>query len=176
MKTFRSVIEKISDIGRYISGWLVALMMVIVLYEVFMRYVINRPPMIADEFSAYMLVAVAYLGTAYTFRKKGHVRITSLVTRLPPRVADWLRVITLALGFIFSLVLLRSGYEYMISSFRIHEKSSTWLHVPLQGPQLTVVIGFFIFSLILLFEAINAVLIVTSGGRLEEQGSVETNV
>ena len=54
MKRLGYIVEKIADIGGYFSGWLVFLMMILVFVEVFMRYVLRRPPMVADEFSAYM--------------------------------------------------------------------------------------------------------------------------
>jgi len=47
-------------------------MMMLVVVDVFMRYVMRQPLMVSDEFSAYMLVALSYLGFAYTWREKGH--------------------------------------------------------------------------------------------------------
>ena len=41
----------------------------LVVVDVFMRYVMHRPLMVADEISAYMLVALSFLGFAYTWRK-----------------------------------------------------------------------------------------------------------
>ena len=78
-------IEKIAYLGGYFSGWLVPLMMMLVVVDVFMRYVMHQPLMVADEFSAYMLVALSFLGLAYTWREKGHVRIEIFVNRLSRR-------------------------------------------------------------------------------------------
>jgi len=91
MKKISAVIEKIDNFFGYVSGWLVPSMMVLVAVEVFMRYVLHNPAMVADEFSAYMLVGLSYLGLAYTWRKGGHVRITLLVSRLPAKAASWMR-------------------------------------------------------------------------------------
>ena len=64
MKRIALLLEKIAYLGGYYSGWLVPLMMMLVVVEVFMRYVLHQPLMVADEFSAYMLVALSYLGMA----------------------------------------------------------------------------------------------------------------
>ena len=80
-------------------------MIVLIFVEVFMRYVIGQPPMVADEFSAYMLVALSFIGAAYTWREKGHVRITALVTHLPIPVAKWLRLVTMSLALLFSIII-----------------------------------------------------------------------
>jgi TRAP-type C4-dicarboxylate transport system permease small subunit len=139
----------------------------LIIFEVFMRYVLNRPPIIADEFSAYMLVAMSYLGAAYTFKERGHVRVTALVQWLPPAVSNWLRVVTLAVAFIFSIGLTKSSYDFVKFSFKLHMASATWLNFPLQGPQMTVAIGFTLLSLWLLAEVIKAILDAKSGINIE---------
>ena len=169
MDRLRRLIERASDMGGYFSGWLVLLMLALVAIEVFMRYALHRPPMVADEFGAYMLVALAYLGAAYTARQRGHVRITVLVSRLPVRIANWLRVVTLAVGFIFSVILVKSSYDLMFFSFRLHLASPTWLNFPLQGPQMTLAIGFTILSLLLAVEIVKTVIKVKSGENVEER-------
>ena len=105
---FERIIESISNVGGYFSGWLVPLMIVLVLYEVFMRYVVHQPPMVADEFSAYMLVAM------------------------------------------------------------LHMASSTWLNFPLQGPQMTLVIGFSILALLQVVEITKVITDIRAGIRIEE--------
>jgi len=165
----RYIIESISNIGGYFSGWLVPLMTVLIVVEVFMRYVVGRPPMVADEFSAYMLVAMSYLGAAYTFKEGGHVRITAFVSRLPTRVSNWLRVVTLAAGLIFSIVLTKSSYDLMAVSFKFKMASATWLNFPQQGPQMTLAIGFTILSLLLAVELAKTIMDAKSGIRIEEK-------
>jgi TRAP-type C4-dicarboxylate transport system permease small subunit len=162
-----SVITRIADIGGYIAGWLVFLMMLLVAYETFMRYVLHRPPMVADEFGGYMLVAVAYLGTAYTWKEKGHIRITSVLEKVSTRVANWLRLIALVSAFVFSVALSLVSYRYLLVSFELKMASATWLHTPLQGPQMTLVIGFILLSLQLIVEIARAIVDIRSGKAVE---------
>ena len=145
------------------------MMVVLVLYEVFMRYILHQPPMVADEFSAYMLVAMSYLAAAYTFREKGHVRITALVSRLPTRLSNWLRVVTLAIGLGFSILLTKSSYDLMAFSFKLRMASSTWLNFPLQGPQMTLAIGFTILSLLLVVNIAKVIMNIRAGISIEEE-------
>jgi TRAP-type C4-dicarboxylate transport system permease small subunit len=84
MKRIGYLIEKIAYLGGYLSGWLVPLMMMLVVVDVFMRYVMRKPLMVADEFSAYMLVALSFLGLAYTWREKGHVHVEDVC--FPPPI------------------------------------------------------------------------------------------
>jgi TRAP-type C4-dicarboxylate transport system permease small subunit len=167
MKRIAHIVEKIAYLGGYYSAWLVPLMMMLVVVEVFMRYVLHQPLMVADEFSAYMLVALSYLGTAYTWRQGGHVRVTVLVSRLPSRGAGWIRFIGLILVLIFMIELDRVGYKMIIYALKIHLRSSTWLMVPLFWPQLTVFIGFILLTLLLVVDIVRTFIKIRAGEKVE---------
>ena len=158
-----------ADIVGRIAGWLVLLMMLLVLVEVFSRYVFNRPLMVANEFGSYLLVAVSYLAAAYAWKEKGHVRITVLVSRLPARVSSWLRLITMLLALVVAIGLSQSAYSYLQTSFRLGMASGTWLRFPLQGPHMTLIIGFILLSLVLVVEITRAIKNFRRGQRLEEE-------
>ncbi len=142
MRQLASLIEKVSYLCGYLSGWLVPLMMMLVVVDVFMRYVMQQPLMIADEFSAYMLVALSFLGFAYTWRQGGHVRVEVVVNYLPTRVYNWVRLIGLILTFIFMIEMDRAAYKMIAYALEMKMRSSTWLMFPLFWPQLTIFVGF----------------------------------
>lgn len=150
-----------NTLGR-LSGWLVALMMVLVFVEVFMRYIFNKPPLIADEFAGYLLVAVSFLGIAYTHSVKGHVRITFLVNRVSPHMTLWLRLITLLIGEAFIIVMCYASYEYLAFSVMINERSPSWLNFPLKYPQATVLIGFLVFAVVMLGQIIQTAITIAN--------------
>ena len=168
MKQAGIIIEKISDFLGYVSGWLVPAMMLLVAVEVFMRYVLHNPAMVADEFSAYMLVALSYLGLAYTWRQGGHVRITLLVSRLPVKAASWIRLFVLIMIFIFMVGITHAGWEMIVYAREINLRSDTWLTFPLFWPQLTVFIGFLFLTLMLPLEIVRVFLKIRSGEAVEE--------
>lgn len=143
-------------------------MMLLVLVEVFTRYILNRPLMLSDEFAAYMLVAVSFLAAAYTWKEKGHVRITALVSRLPPGISKWLRLITLLLALGVAAGLSQSAYSYLQTSFKLRMASGTWLHFPLQGPQMTLIIGFSLLSLLIMVGIVRAIMKIRAGESIEE--------
>ena len=169
MKRLGRIIENIANIGGYFSGWLVPLMMLLVLYEVFMRYVLNQPPMIADEFSAYMLVALTFLGAAYTWIEKGHVRITALISRLPQRIASKIGLVRLALVLIFSVLVAQASVGYVNHSFKVHMSSATIYRTPLQVPQMTIAIGFILLCLVVLIELVRAIRNIRSSRTASEE-------
>jgi TRAP-type C4-dicarboxylate transport system permease small subunit len=168
MKQAGIIIEKVADFFGYVSGWLVPAMMLLVAVEVFMRYVLHDAAMVADEFSAYMLVGLSYMGLAYTWRQGGHVRITLLVSRLPVKVASWIRLCVLIMIFIFMIGITHAGYEMIVYARQINLRSDTWLTFPLFWPQLTVFIGFLLLTLTLLFDIARVIVKIRAGEIVEE--------
>jgi len=167
MKQFASAVDRLANFVGYLSGWLVPIMMMLVVADVFMRYVMRQPLMVADEFSAYMLVTLSFLGFAYTWRQGGHVRVEVLVNYLPPRLKDWVRLIGLILTFIFMIEMDRAAYKMIVYALQMKMRSSTWLMFPLFWPQLTIFVGFVLFTLML------AVDIVQAGGKLRAGKNAE---
>ncbi len=153
----------------YVSGWMVPIMVVLVAVEVFMRYVLHNPPMVADEFSAYLLVGLSFLGLAYTWRQGGHVRITILVSRLPVRVASWIRLGVLFLILAFMIGISKAGYDMVVYAREIGLKSDTWLTFPLFWPQLTVFLGFVMLTLTLPVEIARVIVKIRAGEPVEEK-------
>jgi TRAP-type C4-dicarboxylate transport system permease small subunit len=149
MRQLGSLLDKIAGGLGYLSGWLVPLMMMLVVVDVFMRYVMHRPLMVSDELSAYMLVALAFLGFAYTWREGGHVRVEVLVSRLSPRVGDRVRLAGLILTFVFMLEMDRSAFKMIVYAYQMKMRSSTWMMFPLFWPQLTIFVGFVLLTLVL---------------------------
>ncbi len=149
MRQLSSVIDRIADFVGYLSGWLVPIMMMLVVVDVFMRYVMHRPLMVADELTAYMLVALSFLGFAYTWRQGGHVRVEVVVNYLPPRLYDWVRLIGLILTFLFMLEMDRAAYKMIVYALDLKMRSSTWMMFPLFWPQVTIFVGFVLLTLVL---------------------------
>jgi TRAP-type C4-dicarboxylate transport system permease small subunit len=156
MKQLASAIDRVANFVGYLSAWLVPIMMMLVVVDVFMRYVMQRPLMVADEFSAYMLVALSFLGFAYTWRQGGHVRVEAVVKFLPPRLYDWVRLIGLILTFIFMVEMDRVAFKMIAYALQMKMRSSTWMMFPLFWPQLTIFVGFVLLTLMLVGDIVQA--------------------
>jgi TRAP-type C4-dicarboxylate transport system permease small subunit len=167
MKQLASAIDRVANFVGYLSGWLVPLMMMLVVVDVFMRYVMRQPLMVADEFSAYMLVALSFLGFAYTWRQGGHVRVEVVVNYLPPRIYNWARLAGLILTLIFMLEMDRAAYKMIVYALEMKMRSSTWMMFPLFWPQLTIFIGFVLLTVMLAVDIVQAGIKLKAGKNAE---------
>ena len=171
MQKLSEIIDRLADWMGYVSGWMVPIMVVLVAVEVFMRYVLHNPPMVADEFSAYLLVGCSFLGLAYTWRQGGHVRITILVSRLPSKAASWIRLFVLILILAFMIGVTKAGYDMIAYARMIGLKSDTWLMFPLFWPQLTVFLGFLVLTLTVMADIARTISKIMAGEPVEEKVS-----
>jgi len=150
---FASIIEKLSLVLGYISGCFVLLMMFIIIFDVVMRHIFNRPTIWADEISCYLLVGIAFLGSAYTLITGGHIRV-ELIERLASKIRQRFEFTTDIISLAFLLVLTYQAYKLVIDSYVSVKISSTLLRTPLFLPQLLIAIGLTCLCLQLLIQII----------------------
>lgn len=164
MKRLDRILDFMSNkVSGHFSGWLIVIMTLVVLTEVLTRYVWRQPLMVADELSGYLLVAISFMGLAYTWKEKGHIRIRVLISRLPTRVARWLRLITLIAICVFVPVLTKALYDLVAYSWESGDRSFTTLRIPLLWPRMVMVIGAAMFFILILVELIKTIKAFRSG-------------
>ena len=94
---------------------LVVLIICIVLWQVFSRYVIHAPSSWSEEFARFLLIWIGMLGAVHCYRSKAHLGINILTDKCPTQVAKWLALFThlMVIFFAFS-VLLVGGCKLVI--------------------------------------------------------------
>jgi TRAP-type C4-dicarboxylate transport system permease small subunit len=108
-----------------------------------------------DDFAAWCMAAMAFLGLAYTFKQGEMIRVGLVTDRLPPRARHVLEIMTL----IFAAVLI--GYfawhaiEMTYDSWRFNDMSQGVVAVPLWIPQLGFSGGLTIFWIALVDELVH---------------------
>ena len=162
-------LDRVSDgLGLFCAA-LVLVMALLIGFEVFMRYVVGRAPLLADELSRYMLVAITFLGLSYVWKEHAHVRVEALATKLSKVAANRLRIVTLILALVFVIGLFAGSLEFIERSFDQNRTSDSWLRVPLRYPESAIVVGFLLLAAQVAATIWRAIGIVKSGGHLEKE-------
>jgi TRAP-type C4-dicarboxylate transport system permease small subunit len=141
-----NLIDRIVVIGGHAGAVLIVVILFLTMFEITLRYVFNNAPMIADEITAYMLVAVVALGLSYRWREGGHVRVEALVSRLPAQAQYWLRLFTLSAALFFTVMTTIGSFTLIEQTMRYSLISNSWLRVSLIWPQLFIPFGFILLS------------------------------
>ena len=154
-----NIIETLTDIfsGR-LQAAIIFLLMVMLLVEVLTRYILRSPLSIAEEMGGYLLVSITFMGLAYTWKEKGHVRVTLIFSRLPQKVAGPIRFITLILATAFTLPLVKACWDLLADSLLFESRSGSWLRTPLVYPQTILLVGAVLLLLQLLVEILKAIM------------------
>ncbi|MBA7469041.1 hypothetical protein ES707_04303 [subsurface metagenome] len=122
---FCHVIDAISErVGKGIS-YLVILMVLLLVYEVIMRYAFNSPTVFAHEASLFLYGTTGMLAGAWVLRHEGHVRMDAIYGRLSPRTRAIIDLATAPLFFLLVGVVLWTGWDMAYFSVKVNEHTQT---------------------------------------------------
>ncbi|MCF3933430.1 TRAP transporter small permease [Acuticoccus sp. M5D2P5] len=117
---------------------LFAVMVFSIVYQVFARYVLERPTAWSEELARFHMVAITMLGSAYVVAHKGHVDVTLFVDLMPRTVQKILAVVRDLLIIAMGGILAWYGAGFAEVGAR---RMSSGLHVPMLYPYLSIGVG-----------------------------------
>lgn len=141
MHAFVRFVESLSDWAVRLSAVVLALMTVLILVEILLWNTVEKTTLVADEYSAYGLAAIIFLGAGYCLKEKGHIRITLVLGLLPPGLARWITCLATAATTIFMGYLWWCLYKMVASTLRYQTTSGTLTNTPLWIPQTLMLVG-----------------------------------
>ncbi len=133
--------DALSEIMANISAVVLGLMTLLILVEIFLWNAFEKTTLISDEYSAYGLAAIIFMGAGYCLKEKGHIRITLVLGFLPPKAARTITFLatlttTAFMGYLWIYLL-----KMVQSSLRYESTSGTLTHTPLWIPQAIMLAG-----------------------------------
>jgi len=145
-----NIIDKISIWSGNLFSVTNPIIIIIVVYEISLRYVFDAPTIWANEAVIY-LAAVSYLmGGAYSHYFRAHVRVDILYLRFSPRTRAILDTITFFFTFLYLGSLVWVGTEYALESLKVLEKTGSPWNPPIYPLKFAIPIG----ALLLLLQSI----------------------
>lgn len=125
-----------------ISCWLLIAfgiaMSVVVLLQVFFRFVVYVPFPWSEELSRYLMIWLGMVGSFVALRKGRHIGVTVLIERLPAKVNMILTPFLQLVMIVFLAVIAEEGMS--LALFNAAQKSPA-LQVPMFYPYLAVPVG-----------------------------------
>jgi TRAP-type mannitol/chloroaromatic compound transport system permease small subunit len=141
MKGFLKAIDRINEqTGKAVSS-LVIVLVAVVLYEIFVRYLFNSPTIWAHETSQMIYGAYVILLGGYVLQRGGHVNVDILYHRFTPRTRAVIDLFTWLLFFYFCGLLLVKGWEMAWDSFQVRETEPTSFAPPVYPIKMTIPLG-----------------------------------
>lgn len=141
MITLVRFIESLSDWMARISGIMLGLMTLLILAEIFLWNVFKKTTLIHDEYCAYGLAAIIFMGAGYCLKEKGHIRITLVLGFLPDKLSRVITFVATGITTIFMGYLWWYLFKMVSATFRYNSTSGTLTNTPLWIPQSMMLIG-----------------------------------
>ena len=120
------MIDKLIDKQGELTSFLIYPLVLIVLFEVLMRYLFNAPTIWGFEATAFAYGLHYMFGISYTERHSGHVKVDILTARLSEKTQAILGILTYSFIFlpVFSFMMV-GAYEFAHTSIVDRELNST---------------------------------------------------
>ncbi len=118
------VAERLSEsVGQAVS-WLTALLVLVVCYDVFTRYLLQNSLVAVQEMQWHLFALVFLLGAAYALKHDRHVRVDVLYSTFSPRTKAIVNLAGILLFLVpFCLVGIWGAQTFVKTSFLIGETS-----------------------------------------------------
>jgi TRAP-type C4-dicarboxylate transport system permease small subunit len=131
---FNLILDRCSRVLEAAIAFCLALMVVLVFGNVFLRYAMNSGITLSEELSRWAFVWMTFLGAIVALKEHGHLGTDMLVSRLGP----FGKKICLAASYILMLfacwLLFKGAYEQALinldSTSAVMEASMAWLYLP----------------------------------------------
>ncbi len=133
--------DGLSDVTAKVSAVLLGLMTLVILVEIFLWNAFQKTTLIADEYSAYGLAAIIFLGAGYCLKEKGHIRITLVLSLLPEAVSRVTAFIATVITTGFMGYVWWYLFKMVKATHRYGSTSGTLTNTPLWIPQAIMLIG-----------------------------------
>lgn len=111
----------------FIATSMMAVMVVLVLLQIFARYVLRVSIPWTEELARYTLIYIVFLGSAIAIREKKHIVISFLIDRLRPRFTKWFNVFAILASMMFLYGLTRGSIEMIGLTMNVTTGSLYWL-------------------------------------------------
>ena len=153
-ESWRTVDRASVFIGR-VTMMLILLLCCVMLYEVFMRYVIEAPTIWANELTLWLAGFIFLCAGLYAMQQRSHIRIFLLYDICPRWLQRTFDCISTALIVVFAFLLIYGGYGEAFQKFMRWELFGTAFDPPL--PATIKITVLFVIAMVAIQSVINLI-------------------
>lgn len=141
MKEILTTIKKVlAKLLAGIATILLSVMTILVLYQVFTRYILNSPAAFTEELVRYFLIWTGFIGAAYAFLTRQHMSLVLILDKLTPAKRRMLMAVIDILILVFAIfVITIGGFKLAMSARKVYSallgipRSLVYAMAPISG-------------------------------------------
>lgn len=126
LKKVASLIDQLNEFIGRATSWLVILMVLVITYDVAMRYLFQSGSVALQELEWHLFALIFLLGSGYTLKQDGHVRVDILYKSrfVSEKSRAWINLTgTFLLLFPFCLLIIFNSFSFVEASYLHNEHS-----------------------------------------------------
>jgi len=108
----------------------------------------------SEDIATFSMVGLAFLGLPSVYRAGMHIRVETVIARVPEAFQKWMNIFCVTLAIAICLVLSYFSAVLVLDSWRYGDTSYGLLSIPLWIPQLPIPVGLILLSLALLDDLV----------------------
>ena len=141
LKSLESFFDRILGIFVALACIILALVMLSVCLEVFLRYFLNRPQVWVVELSEYALLYITFLGAAWVLKGDGHVTVDLFTSLMGSKSRAVCSLASFIVCFMVSIILAVYGIRVTWDHFSQGIYNPTILEIPKAAILLVIPLG-----------------------------------
>ena len=119
---------------------LLALMSIIIVVQVFFRYVLQNSLQWSEEIARYMFIWLIYIGISYGVKMDKHIAVDAVYSFLPKKVKPFYALIGYVIFLVFAIIVVYYGV-LVTANIAGSGQISNGAHVPMQYVYVAPVVG-----------------------------------
>ena len=147
MRRLAAVVERITDAAGVLAGAATLVLTVMVTGGVVARRVLNAPLLFVEEVSGYLVLAIVFLGLAYTLKDGGHIRVDVVFGRLTGAVRRATQAACLVAALVWAGFVVAGTWRLVEEYYTQRVLSFAYLQTPLWIPGTAMVAGAVLLAL-----------------------------
>ncbi len=128
---------------------MIAIMTLIICYQVVSRFAFNYTPPWIQPLSLLLMVWIGFIGLAIGIQDNTHIKINLFVSKMPERLQKVIRALQRILAFVFGVFMLIEGSKF---SYSMKDSSISGINTPSAVLYVVVPIAGLLVTIYLLFE------------------------
>lgn len=157
----KQLIKVFSSLGARSSQILLFTAVVIIFYDVVMRYLFNSPSSWVLEISEYILVFIVVAGAANVQKKKMHIKMDFFYNKFGVNIRCYLDLIFYMVTVIFAFLIFMTSLQMTLTAYYYGSRSNSLIGTAMFIPYSIVPFAMFIFlmqSVVDLVESIKDII------------------
>ena len=123
MKPLERLVDAVEAVARAAALGLTLLVLLVMLAQVFFRYVLNSSLQWSEELAVWGMVWMVFVGSVLLVRRSEHISITTLVRLAPLTVRPYLVIFNKAAALVFLVIVGYYGIEVFGGTFHARSPS-----------------------------------------------------